>query len=306
MIISQGVFKGRQMLLIDPEPTVDDQFRFLGLPPEIRNMIYDHLLGGEGDPLSISMARNNRGFHSLRTGHGYRTNESIALLSSCKQVSLEATPVFYGINKFEFACTTSMSRFLDSIGSNVRLLKKISVQKVVHSTMRKAFASLHAATSLDSLHFRLLGSFRYNWYPEYTARVLRGLFTALQGVRNDREAVFTILSLARYGSVVCRKHGSYPSASVCNKQKEHEEKHMADIKQAVFQYLTDKPKECIQAEGHSNTMGNSDSSADMAGVSDEDDDYSYLTAAAEPAQRRDTGRPKQRAVTEKNISYMEV
>jgi hypothetical protein len=71
---------------------------FLELSPEIRNIIYTYCL--YGDQGNIGVCRSANAFPKAVGDSAPHTHFSVGFLRVCRQISQEATSVFYGLNKF--------------------------------------------------------------------------------------------------------------------------------------------------------------------------------------------------------------
>ena len=130
--LTYGKFRGFHALMLEPATTVS----FLGLPAELRNKIYGHVLA-EPEPIRISASRgthlkrkrseNGLTNWSVQCARRAETEEEdipivaanarknrLALTLVNKQVSRECRPILYQVNTFAFDSTQTLSRFLDS------------------------------------------------------------------------------------------------------------------------------------------------------------------------------------------------
>ncbi|TKA30190.1 hypothetical protein B0A50_02909 [Salinomyces thailandicus] len=141
---------------------------FMGLPPELRQKVYDMLLV---DELSIWMSTYRRGRRGRRKPcraytNPYDWDKSLRrregrvasghagvfprLLQLNKQMGTEVSPTFYGKNKFAFNSFASLKVFLEAIGANRRHLRFIRMYALdkVERGGRTAFHLLKDATNL--------------------------------------------------------------------------------------------------------------------------------------------------------------
>ncbi|EME85642.1 uncharacterized protein MYCFIDRAFT_82619 [Pseudocercospora fijiensis CIRAD86] len=168
LTITEGSFAGRHVLMLEP---VTDHFRFLDLPPEIRNLIYDELLR-EHRPVRIATykakGRARRAVRStLHQSHpgltwnskfGTWTGQASSahvILQVNKQMLAEAAPIAYGSNVFQLDDHRGLRDFLEGIGSMRAHLKQIRLlSPIYYSTV--AITALHKlkdAKGLASLEF---------------------------------------------------------------------------------------------------------------------------------------------------------
>lgn len=98
---------------------------FLDLPPELRNIIYSHLLG-DGLRMLIALDRSQSGRQRQHQHH----SKSIlhpSILSTCKSIRKETRPILYGANTFIFHFPDHIMNFSDSIGDNRNHLRHITL-----------------------------------------------------------------------------------------------------------------------------------------------------------------------------------
>jgi len=142
-------------------------FKFMSLPPELRNMIYRYLVPDE--PVSIT----RRNFFSKTPKIHQRT----AFLRTCSQIRREASQVFYTHAKF--SAKTSSLFFHQQRNQTLEWLRLIGEERtssITHlsidlgnhecwcSTCHKAFALylMHLGVSLDSIHVSEDGKFLWS------------------------------------------------------------------------------------------------------------------------------------------------
>ena len=97
-------------------------FEFFKLPAEIRNMIYQHILH----------ARRPLGFHTsglFTVSMGNRPDT--AIMATCKQMLMEARPLFYSINSFFVGKRAVLSHHLKATPQALRRLKLHTIKHVV-------------------------------------------------------------------------------------------------------------------------------------------------------------------------------
>ncbi|GAB7357715.1 hypothetical protein MBLNU459_g0378t1 [Dothideomycetes sp. NU459] len=183
MMISSGILKGRQILVLQPDQTPTTSVSLLDLPPEVRNIIYCALLVKPGqDPCYV----RGKQFKHLRC----LGPESFGLFRTSRQVYQEAATVYYGFNKFNFTDTTTLLHYLTRIGSSTKFLRHVEVDGITKATAAKAGKLLAAATRLECL--RLCPRDLYI-DTDFLVHAFLPLFDALQTVHNNREKVFAIV-----------------------------------------------------------------------------------------------------------------
>ena len=131
-------------LSAEPQP-----FRFLDLPAELRNRIYD-LLVVTHKPIKVTS------YLQVRTsvyGLSIKQIEGLRAITSLVSATLmEAAPVLYGSGVFYFTSSDSMREFLAEIGSMTRYIRRIRVTARYSKTyLRSALHQLKQATSLQTL-----------------------------------------------------------------------------------------------------------------------------------------------------------
>lgn len=192
-------------------------FRFMDLPPEIRNIVYRHLLeedvevqirsyqprGHERRPVQLSFspgtysrrrdqtwdAANGRWLGPGESGH--------SLLAVSKQMLQETATIAYGSKRFGFRKYSDARLFLDRIGSMRRFLREIELPDQIRSvsTTQLFFKQLRDATNLQSIivrHRDVCNKDRYSpsssRNPKILAATMKPLLKALQKCDRALEA----------------------------------------------------------------------------------------------------------------------
>lgn len=190
LIPTEGPLAGQTILVLQHTAT----FRFLDLPPEIRNMIYGLLIdqpkavtissykpiGKERRPMPLPST--SAGYVSRRAHTRDRKNGKLLydqphprphnLLRVCKQVQVETGFLLYGETTFSFCNWSDASLFLSDIGSMRRFLRRIQfpMRSKGFSKSRSVIKKVKDATDLQSFtidHSKICPSARYHgrgWY----------------------------------------------------------------------------------------------------------------------------------------------
>lgn len=166
--------------MLEPVP-VTDYFRFLDLPPELRQMIYELLVVGDG-PIRMTTHKPvgqprrpvldsfiNYGEHKKyqwdrNTGKYIDQPPSTwAILRVNKQIFNEVAPIAYGANRFEFLASAELKCFLDSIKSMRSYLKHLKIEESYFqvTAARSILYSLRDANALRSL------AIPHTWFCQY-------------------------------------------------------------------------------------------------------------------------------------------
>ena len=168
------------------------------LPPEIRDRIYNEVLGPSGDPAIYATAVHDPKLSSRLDGD-YGTTEVdlrrdnswpvfchfvkpsiLSILLGSKQIYTEAFHIFYSKNRFHFPDTQILYRFLRNIGYVRRQHLTMISFNWRGAEAKEAFRILKTCRRLKSLHFTA----PCNEPPGYAAiREIRGLEEAKAIVR---------------------------------------------------------------------------------------------------------------------------
>ncbi|THX08526.1 hypothetical protein D6D18_01672 [Aureobasidium pullulans] len=228
VLMNEGPYKGRYVLVLQPEPADNEKFPFLELPAEIRNMIYSYVLERPG--CSIYIQGKHTGIIDTRWrkegGQWLQRSEisySTSLMRVNKQINVESTPYLFSRHMFEFPDTTMMQRFLDYIGpKRVESLVSVRVDTQYRTTAKKAYKLLAPATSLTKVE---LSAFQFRGYHRsYTSNWHWYLWPLIQGMclaGRSREDAIGSISITGHIEGHCSVHGHFYEKSIekCDKAK---------------------------------------------------------------------------------------
>ncbi|THX57986.1 hypothetical protein D6D06_03332 [Aureobasidium pullulans] len=228
VLMNEGPYKGRYVLVLQPEPADNEKFSFLELPAEIRNMIYSYVLERPGWSLHISGKNSGVIEPRWRKESGEwvtpaMDSYSTSLMRVNKQISAESTPYLFSRHKFEFPDSTMMYRFLEYIGpERVKSLVSVCVGTQYHTTAKKAFKLLGHAISLTKLELAE-SYYRGNYYSHMLRWHIQMLpfIQALCLAGRSREDAIGIVSITGAIRGSCSTHGYFRPGSVdeCGKAK---------------------------------------------------------------------------------------
>lgn len=158
------------------EPIAEESekpFRFLDLPAELRNHIFDMVFKEDKDIDIETFTSRYSSRRAVREGFRWhakhlhmkwnaedsnwdgQTPSAHSLLRVCKQINAEAAPIAYGSNQFGFDGLQELKAFLSSIGTMRRFLRHIALKwSKFHRTLATpAFHMLKDAKMLQTLSF---------------------------------------------------------------------------------------------------------------------------------------------------------
>ena len=154
-------------------PVMKQAFNFCNLPPEIRNMIYKHLLTSELEHDIIDMdilsdGHPNRG--TFRSSSQTYKHHNLLMIN--KQIKEEAQDIFWGQHGFAFETTTQMRGFVRWLTSDeARHIRSV----YTHASTKSIAKPIDALCDLRSLqHLELSLSMGRKTHNEY--RLAQDLF----------------------------------------------------------------------------------------------------------------------------------
>ncbi|KAI4732086.1 hypothetical protein E4T49_00264 [Aureobasidium sp. EXF-10728] len=222
VLMTQGPYAGRHVLVMQPEPDEKEKFPFLNLPAEIRNMIYSLVLERPGWRLRLSGKQSgviNCRWLSDRTISmplEFRPY-STSLMRVNKQINVESSPYLFSRHTFEFTDSTMLKMFLEYLGpERVKSLVSISVSQQYAVSVRQAYQLLSPASGLTKLeleHWHGYRAYPTRWeWPTILLPLLQSLCSEGGKTRQEAYSVFTMP-----GAVTgrCLTHGQF-SARINN------------------------------------------------------------------------------------------
>ncbi|KAF2750759.1 hypothetical protein M011DRAFT_474262 [Sporormia fimetaria CBS 119925] len=151
VMLTEGPYAGHVAILLKQS----QPFRFLELPPSVRNRIYKILLRPEGGEIPITVTHGSHKFAYSRT---FGSKNKLAILAVSKQVYDEATPIAYGY-RFVFTGTQVLNIFLLQIHKRfIKYIGNIQSETYNPASARNVFHTLQEATSLRRLSFKHISS----------------------------------------------------------------------------------------------------------------------------------------------------
>ncbi|KAF2165070.1 hypothetical protein M409DRAFT_24456 [Zasmidium cellare ATCC 36951] len=170
LTVADGPLKGRHVIMLEP---INDFFRFMDFPPEIRNIVYDMLFQEAEDIEIVTFKSKFSGQRAVRRGFKrqskhpgdtwnpqksnweHQTPSVHSLLKTCQQIKEEAAPVAYGSNRFSFNGLPELKAFLSGIGTMRQFLRQIRLVygSYHHTVAATTFHKLKDAKDLQSVTF---------------------------------------------------------------------------------------------------------------------------------------------------------
>ncbi|KAK4505229.1 hypothetical protein PRZ48_003192 [Zasmidium cellare] len=245
LTISEGPLKGRHVIMLEP---VTDHFRFLALPAEIRNLIYEFLFQTS---CRVAIRKVRSRYVPARPAY--------SVLRVNRQVQAEAAPVGYGKPQFSFNCLSDLKNFLDDIGSMSQFLGHIGFHHhFYHRTVATStFHRLKDAKRLRSLTFLHLTvceqarSDHKLTTASQLAADLRPLFKVLQRAQKSSDSPINVLDILKLGEeayrTICKDgkdgkdcdcgKGWYNCPTKCQFKEKHIEEAQARVRKALAKEL---------------------------------------------------------------------
>ncbi|KXS95587.1 hypothetical protein AC578_3259 [Pseudocercospora eumusae] len=188
-------------------------FRFLDLPPELRNRIYDINLS-VGRPVFLNVVDCNRPFLASCVSDSERNSNAAwsrscfnpELLLTCLQVNFEATKILYGNNTFSCTLIWRFVAWLESVGGSVVHVRKVHLGSISSVLGRwlplnatpdfdRFLEVLQDATELESMVLDANEVMRIWENPSDAATKFRGFLLAIKEFREESGDVFDIICL---------------------------------------------------------------------------------------------------------------
>ncbi|KAK4900248.1 hypothetical protein LTR27_002472 [Elasticomyces elasticus] len=270
LIITDGEYKGRQVLMLMPV-TITDYFPFMDLPPELRKMVYELVLLDEKSkkitidsykPIGQLRRPVQQGFrwtHRNGPHHGLtwdkakgkwlgQKRSNLGVMRVSHQMREETAPFVYGLQNFHCLDMSAMEVFFETIGDMRGYLKHLSLDTYGYkpSKSHTIFRLLRDAKSLRSItisHDMLCDDKRtYHHGKRTTVEGLVGeaapMLKALHNSREDDKtavSVFDIIKIERSKICFqCEKFKDKPSYKcsnmACGYSCSEIEKHHSDFK----------------------------------------------------------------------------
>lgn len=181
----------------------------MAFPPEIRNMIYKHALGGWTVRASRRKRKHRRASYEF-TEKSHRPNVSLPAVS--KQVRTEAASILYGCNKFEFKNMTVAEEFLLQIkGQNRIYLTHISIKENIKQASKAVGTLLVDAERIRGLQLGLFSS-TFRRHVPTMKKFIADFWRVLCKIKRHRTQT-EFFDVVEVGSVpVCGSERYIPSA----------------------------------------------------------------------------------------------
>ncbi|KAH9824604.1 hypothetical protein Tdes44962_MAKER04285 [Teratosphaeria destructans] len=171
LTITTGPLQGRHILLLEPVAPPAKYFRFMGLPVELRRMVYDYVLIENRDvtmstvkpiyhprrPVVEGFELRHKGSRTMKWDQATRKwigqpLSAFTLLGVCKQIYFEALTTAYGDHMFKFSSIRDAGVFLDTIGQAARgRLRNLHFTDYEQSSLKAATFTRLLATDCMSL-----------------------------------------------------------------------------------------------------------------------------------------------------------
>ncbi|KAF4550224.1 Hypothetical protein D9617_18g034150 [Elsinoe fawcettii] len=160
MVIQEGLFQGYKAILMKPEPVSSDlPSMFLGLPAEIRNLIYVELFSSKDEEVMVQHQKRNGKVRTYmpevrngRSSPAMVTPSAVtSIFSVNRQIRRETTSIFFSMKTFVAPSPRKMKELLPDLHAAVNMVRKIRITGSRSSGFGQLFFSLQDATGLEAI-----------------------------------------------------------------------------------------------------------------------------------------------------------
>ena len=189
------------------------------LPFEIRHAIYLYALGGDIVHLNSTSAVTEMGYPTHQWSEQPRPKNRLCLLKTCRQIYIEASPVFYSTNTFGIVGAHNLSVFCDFF----QTLRKDRLDSI---------ASVYINCQLDaSISYVFLQEWRQTWdvlatqmpgLKDVKVRLTKTYFPQLNLALEEEwvKPMLEVRGLKRFEFSLAQEVGAYESTAEYNEKLE--------------------------------------------------------------------------------------